>query len=62
MLGHFVNFETPTTEVGSLRSPSYGHAGNEYAREGLGDELRFESIRATSESTLGIEHSNPSLS
>jgi len=42
------NFDTPTTEVGSLRAPSYGHVGNEYAREGLGDELRFESIRVHS--------------
>ena len=37
------------------------HAGNEYTQEGLGDELRFEPIRATSESTLGSEHSNRNL-
>ena len=37
------------------------HAGNEYTQEGLGDELRFEPIRATSEPTLHRGHSNPNL-
>ena len=50
-----------TTEVGSLRSPSHGHTGNEYTQEGLGVELRFEPIRATSESTLHRGHSDVNL-